>query len=43
MIYGLFGDLINKGIHALSLRVFTENEWDLNKSKVAGSPDCASS
>lgn len=38
-VYGLLPDLMQNPIHALSMHLFTEEEWDAN-STVQDSPNC---
>lgn len=41
-IYGLVGDLMKQGLHALAIHAFTPEEWIAAKEKYPPSPACRS-
>lgn len=40
MIYALLGEELSGGLHALSLHVFTKEEWEQQTDKNLSSPPC---
>ncbi len=41
LIYRLLGEFLRSGVHALSLHLFTAQEWQESEGAVPNSPDCA--
>lgn len=39
-IYRLLQDQLNKGVHALALHTYSDQEWQLAKGRSPESPDC---